>query len=72
MLRSIIAQYEYSSRVKQYCSDGIPFDKHLHVPETHKETGNVVCQREDEGHLFKVYIIIWHLYNYFSIIPENC
>lgn len=54
MLRSILAQYEYSSKVKQYCADGVHFDNHLHIPEVHKLTGEVVCQREDEGHLFKV------------------
>ena len=54
MLSSILAQFEYTSVVKQYCVDGIPFDKHLHVPEIHKLTGEVFCQREDEGHLFKV------------------
>ena len=54
MLRSILAQFEYSSKVKQYCADGVSFDKHLHIPEEHKLAGNVMCQREDEGHLFKV------------------
>lgn len=54
MLRSILAQFEYTSKVKQYCADGVAFDKHLHIPEVHKLSGNVVCQREDEGHIFKV------------------
>ena len=54
MLRSILAQLEYTARVRQYSSQGVPFDKHMHVPEVHKCTGEVVCQREDEGHIFKV------------------
>ncbi len=33
MLRSILAQYEYTFRVLQYCEQGISFDKHLHIPE---------------------------------------
>ncbi len=39
------------SQIKRFVSQGIPFDNHLHV---HHITGYVVCQREDEGHLFKV------------------
>ena len=31
------------------------FVAHLHVPESHEYTGSVICQREDEGHLFKVF-----------------
>lgn len=54
MLKSILAQFEFTAVVKQYAHEGIPFDSHLHVPEVHEYTGTVVCQREDEGHLFKV------------------
>ena len=73
MLRSILAQFEYSLRVKQHCSDGVPFDKYLHIPETHKLTGTVVCQREDEGHLFKVYSSSCSiLIKILLIITENC
>ena len=54
MLRSILAQLEFTAIVRDYTKNGIPFDTHLHVPEVHEFTGDVILQREDEGHLFKV------------------
>ena len=56
MLRSILAQMEYSYRVNYYHEQGIPFKTHLYIPEDHPETGLGFCEREDEGHVFKVYI----------------
>lgn len=54
-LRSILAQMEYSYRVRHYNDiDGIPFRKHAYVPEIHPDTGSVFCEREDEAHVFKV------------------
>ena len=35
---------------------GVPFKDHLHVPEVHPLTGVLFCEREDEGHVFKVVI----------------
>ena len=55
MLKSILAQAEYTAAIKQYVCQGIRFDAYLHVPEIHDYTGSLVCQREDEGHLFKVF-----------------
>lgn len=65
MLKSILAQFEYTARVKQYVCEGVPFNVHLHVPEIHQSTGSVLCQREDEGHLFKVNFccIVGHMYS---------
>lgn len=54
MLKSVLAQFEFTALVRQYVQDGVAFDTHLHVPEVHQCTGAVVCQREDEGHLFRV------------------
>lgn len=54
-LRSILAQLEYTSLIRDYSEKGILFDTHLHVPEVHEYTGIVILQREDEGHLLKVY-----------------
>ena len=56
MLRSILAQMEYSYRVCYYHDEkGVPFRTHLYVPETHPDTGQGFCEREDEGNVFKVY-----------------
>ncbi len=53
-MRSILAQFEYSKRIKEYVRQGIPFNCHLIVPEVHKHTGHVICHREDGAHLLKV------------------
>ena len=53
-LRSIVAQLEYKHQVNTWHAKGVPFKKHLYVPETHTETGKPFCEREDEGHIFKV------------------
>jgi len=37
-----------------WVSKGVPFNKHLYVPEIHPITGMEFCEREDEGHVFKV------------------
>ena len=58
--RSILAQLEYSYQVNSYNSEGIPFKKHLYVPEVHPSTGVGFCEREDEGHLFKVQYLCEH------------
>ena len=42
------------------------FDKHFHVHIIHKLTCEVFCQREDEGHLFKVNYI--HLLFYLNSV----
>ena len=43
MLRSILAQMEYSYRVRYYDEQGVPFKTHLYVPEDHSETGLGFC-----------------------------
>ena len=43
---------------------GVPFKDHLHVPEVHPLTGVLFCEREDEGHVFKVVITIFVLCMY--------
>ncbi|XP_064405363.1 uncharacterized protein LOC135350489 isoform X1 [Halichondria panicea] len=52
-MRSILAQFEYSKRIKEYVGQGIPFNCHLIVPEVHKHIGHVICHREDGAHLLK-------------------
>ena len=51
---SIMAQLEYRYQVNTWDAKGIPFKKHLYVPEVHLETGKPFCEREYEGHVFKV------------------
>ena len=53
-LRSILAQLEYKHQVMSWVSKGVPFNKHLYVPEVHPITGLGFCEREDEGHILKV------------------
>ena len=54
-MRSILAQMEYSYRIRYYDEQGVCFKTHLYVPEDHPETGLGFCEREDEGHVFKVF-----------------
>ena len=61
-------------RVREYSSKGIAFDKNLHIPETSSITGSIICQREDEGHIFKVCctVRLWD-YPYFTLTcTANC
>lgn len=53
-LRSILAQLEYCMIVREWDKNGVPFCKHLYVPEKHPITGVEFCEMEDEGHVFKV------------------
>ena len=48
---------EYQYQVNLFHSKGIPFNNHLCVPEVHPITGKGFCEREDEGHIFKVFNI---------------
>ena len=71
MLRSILAQLDYSYQINHWNSVGVPFKDHLHVPEVHPLTGVLFCEREDEGHVFKVVItviFVLYMYNSFFIL----
>ena len=59
MLRSVLAQLDYTHQVNHWDSLGVPFKTHLHVPEQHPDTSSVFCEREDEGHVFKVFKFIY-------------
>ena len=52
---SVLAQLEYTHQVNDWHSKGVPFKDHLYVPEVHPLTGVEFCEREDEGHVFKVF-----------------
>ena len=54
VLRSILAQLEYAHLVRQYVQEGVPFHRHLNVPETHPMTKSPFCEREHEVHVLKV------------------
>ena len=53
-LRSVLAQFEFSHRVRKYTKQGVPFMYFLYVPEEHPVTKYPICEREDEGHVLKV------------------
>lgn len=53
-LRSILAQLDYHHQVNTWHDKGVPFKDHLYVSEVHPITGMQFCEREDEGHVFKV------------------
>lgn len=53
-MRSVLAQFEYAHTIEYWEDQGVPFKSHLHVPECHPTTGTIFCEREDEGHVFKV------------------
>ena len=55
MLRSILAQLEFCYTVRQYDENGVPFRTYLHVPEIHPDSGMTFLEREDEGHVLKVF-----------------
>ena len=57
-IRSILAQLEFSHEVKVWDSKGVPFCSHLYVPEIHPETQSIFHEREDEGHVFKVRLLL--------------
>ena len=53
-LRSIKSQLEYKYEINLWQSKGVPFKDHLYVPDVPPVTGLEFCEREDEGHIFKV------------------
>ena len=53
-LRSIMVQLEYTYQINSWHAKGVPFKHHVYVPEVHLTTGIEFCEREDEGHVFKV------------------
>lgn len=53
-MKSILAQLDFSYKIKQWADQGVPFRTHLYVPEVHPDTGEEFHEREDEGHVFKV------------------
>lgn len=55
MLKSIFAQLEYTYEVCSWHSQGVHFRHYLYIPEMHPLTGQMFIEREDEGHVFKVY-----------------
>ena len=60
-VRSVLAQLDYTYQINHRDNLGVPFKTHLHVPERHPDTNSVFCEREDEGHVFKVFkfIYVW-------------
>lgn len=48
---------EFNHQVNHWAEKGVPFKTHLYVPEIHPVTQTQFHEREDEGHVFKVYTI---------------
>ena len=77
-LHSIIAQMEYTYQINTWHAKGISFKHHVHVPEVHPITGYEFCEREDEGHIFKVNrcsakkLLIKHYMQLTSILVRAC
>ena len=57
MLRSILAQLEYTYLVQKWDSEGVPFRQHVYVPENHPLTMDIYHEREDEPHVLKVCVV---------------
>ena len=56
MLRSILAQMEYSYSIRRYnVVERVPFHAHAYVPEVHPDTGMYFCECEDEGHVHTIF-----------------
>ena len=53
-LWSIMAQLEYTYQINSWHAKGVPFKHHVYIPEVHPTTGIEFCERENEGHVFKV------------------
>ena len=68
-LRSILAQLEYKYQINHWNSKGVPFKDHLYVAEVHPVTGIQFCEREDEGHIFKVHVYRIEVWNWFYAFP---
>lgn len=51
---------DYTYTVRKWEEQGVPFRSHveIYVPEVHPITNSIFHEREDEGHVHKVYIII--------------
>lgn len=59
MLRSILAQMEYQYRVREWDQKGVLFRTYMYVPEIHHITQKPFLEREDEGHVFKVCVLLY-------------
>ena len=53
MLRSELAQLDYTYQINHWDTLGVPFKTHLHVPEQYPDTSSVFCEWEDEGMCLK-------------------
>ena len=54
-LRSILAQLVYKHEVRTWNSKGVPFQSFMYIPEVYPLSHKEFHEREDKGHVFKVY-----------------
>ena len=59
MLRSILTQMEYQYRVCEWDQKCVPFRTYMYVLEIHHITQKPFLEREDEGHVFKVCVLLY-------------
>ena len=53
-----MVQLEFCYQINTWQLKGVPFKDHLYVPEVHPVTGAGFCEREDDGHVFKVLLFL--------------
>ena len=67
-LRSIVAQMVYTYEINCRDKRGVPFTRNMYVPEIHPVTLTLFHEREDEGHVFKVQLLIVCSYSMIMMI----
>ena len=70
-MRSILAQYEYHKMILDWEKQGVPFRYHIYVPETNEVTKEPFHDREDEGHMLKVFHMIRYISQFILVSIEN-
>ena len=57
-MHSILSQLEYKYQVDYWDQRGVPFKRHVYVPEIHPKTHDEFHEREDDAHVLKVSHIV--------------
>ena len=62
-LHSLLAHLEYKHQIEYWEMKVVPFKSHIYVPEVHPLTDLMFCEREDEGHVLKVLMVLTCIHN---------
>ena len=57
-LRSILAQFHYVFEIRNFATQGIPFNLYMYVPERPPEINDVSFEKENEAHLINVVLLV--------------